>query len=503
MKNTDIVKTTTGKLRGYRENSLSIFKGIPYAEPPIGDLRFRNTVEKEPWEGILEAKEFGCIPPQPYIPASSIKDYPQSEDCLTLNIWTPACDNEKRPVMFWIHGGGFHYGGSASPRYNGEFLSKRGNICVISINYRLGALGNLYVPDEVSNLGFMDMVTALKWVYDNITNFGGDPQNITIFGESAGSTAVCTLLSMPIAIPFIRRAICESGAVDPQGHHAEGGILASEKLFSRLGFKMGDVEALCKISVEKLVEKEAEIRLENWVKREWTGYPPIVDEKKVPEHPLLAISKGSSKNVDLLIGTNLNENTFFSMLTPELQHIDWNGLTDAINTRLRNLFLDKPQIEKLINLFKGSRNNPFDVLNAITTDYIFRYPSIRVAEAKSKYNNNTYMYLFTYRTPVLGGIYKATHALEIPFVFGTLDDTEFGVYPKRDEINSKISEMMMDSWISFARTGNPNHKEIPPWSTYDLDNRYTLLIGNEFKLEKDPLRTERLAMEELPFKYKI
>jgi len=503
MKKTDIIKTTTGKLKGCLEKGLYVFKGIPYAQPPIGDLRYRDPVEKEPWDGILEATEFGPIAPQPYIPASSIKDHPQSEDCLTLNIWTPACDNKKRPVMFWIHGGGFHYGGAPSPRYTGEFLSKRGDVCIITINYRLGALGNLYVPDEVSNFGFMDQVTALKWVYDNIANFGGDPNNITIFGESAGSTAVCTLLSMPAAKPFIRRAICQSGALNPQGHHAEGGILASKTLFSRLGIKPGDIDAIRKISVEKLIKKENKIRLENWEKRVWTGYPPTVDENKIPEHPLLAINKGSSKNVDLLIGTNLNEWTFFSMLTPKLQHINWDMLTEFLNTSLSDLDLDKTQVEKLIFSYRHSRNNPFEVLNAISTDFSFRYPSIRVAEAQTTHNNNTYMYLFTYKTPVMGGVYGATHALEIPFVFGTLNDTEFGVYPKRDEINSKISELMMDSWISFARSGNPNHNEIPPWSTYSIDTRDTLLIGEDIKIEKDPLRTERLAMKELPFKYKV
>jgi len=499
MKKTDIVETATGKLKGFLKNGLHVFKGIPYAQPPIDNLRFKDTVEKEPWEGILEAVEFGPIAPQPDVIGSSIRYHPQSEDCLTLNIWTPACDNGMRPVMFWIHGGAFYYGGAPSPRYNGEFLSQRGDICIITINYRLGALGNLYITDKVSNLGFTDQFTALKWIYNNISNFGGDPNNITIFGESAGSTAVCTLLSMPAAIPFIRRAICQSGAVDPQAHHPEGGLIASENLFSRLGIKMGDVDALRKTSVETLIKTEAEIRLENWTKRDWTGYPPIIDGNKIPEHPLLAIKKGSSKNVDLLIGTNLNENTFFSLLTPELQHIDWNDLTDVLKARFKNYDLDKNQVEKMIHLFKHSRDNPFDVLNAISTNLIFRYPSIRIAEAQSKQNNNTYMYLFTYRTPVLGGIYGATHALEIPFVFGTLDSTEFGVYPKRDDVNTVLSNHIMDSWISFARSGNPNHDKIPEWPAYRVDNRYTLLFGKGIKAEKDPFRTERLAFKELPY----
>jgi len=497
MKNTAIIKSSTGKLKGYLENGLCIFKGIPYAQPPIDDLRFRDPVEKEPWQGILEAVKFGYIAPQPDIVGSSIRYHPQNEDCLTLNIWTPECDNKKRPVMFWIHGGGFHYGGGPSPRYNGEFLSRRGDICVVTINYRLGALGNLYVPDEVSNVGFMDQVAALKWIYDNISNFGGDPNNITVFGESAGSTSVCTLLSMPAAKPFIRRAICQSGAVDPQGHHQEGGILASKTLFSRLGIKPGDINALRNIPIQKIIAKEAEIRLEDWEKRAWTGYPPIIDGSKVPEHPLIAIKKGSSKNIDLLIGTNLNEWTFFSMLNPSLQYVDWGSVFEYIKISLKKLNIDKTQIEKLISTFKSSRNNPFDVLNAISTDFTFRYPSILLAEAQSMQNANIYMYLFSYRTPVSGGVYGATHALEIPFVFGTLDDTEFGVYPQRDDINSRISELMMDSWISFARSGNPNHDGIPSWPTYDRDNRKTILFGKEIKIENDPLRTERLAMEKI------
>jgi para-nitrobenzyl esterase len=194
LKDTVIINTMTGKIRGYTEDGLQIFKGIPYAEPPIGDLRLRDTVPKEPWDGILEAKEFGPIAPQPILEPSSFVGHPQNEDCLTLNIWTPPGVNTKHPVMFWIHGGAFYFGGTPNPSYRGKFLSKIGDLCVVTINYRLGSLGNLYVPDKVSNLGFLDQVTALKWVHENIVNFGGDPNNITIFGESAGSQSFIELL---------------------------------------------------------------------------------------------------------------------------------------------------------------------------------------------------------------------------------------------------------------------------------------------------------------------
>lgn len=497
MKKTDIVNTTTGKIRGYKENGLEVFKGIPYAQPPIGDLRFSDTVEKEPWEGVLEAMKFCPIAPQILLPESTIFSHPQSEDCLTLNIWTPACDNKERPVMFWIHGGAFIFGGTPSPRYNGRFLSQRGNICIVTINYRLGALGNLFVPDKVSNLGFLDQITALKWVQVNISNFGGNPANITLFGESAGSQSICTLLSIPAARGLFRRAICESGSPTPQGHQPESGIRSAEMLFSNLGIKMGDLDALRKIPVKKLIETERKIRMEKMMKRDFSGYPPIIDSIKVPEHPLITIRKGLSKDVDLLVGNNLDEATFFMMLSPQMQNTSWDDLQTSVTLLLSRYNINKNKVEDLIKFFKKSRDDPFDVMSAISTEMGTRYNARKVVEAQLNHSKNAYMYLFTYRTPVQGGRYGATHALEIPFVFGTLNDTEYGVYPKRDEINSQISEKMMDSWISFARTGNPSHAGISEWPTYDTENRYKILFGNETKVEKDPLREERLAVERI------
>jgi len=497
MEKTEVIKTTTGRLRGYLENDLAVFKGIPYAQPPVGNLRFSDTVEKEPWEGILEAVEFSSIAPQTLLPDHPLVSHPQSEDCLTLNIWTPGFDAEKRPVMIWIHGGAFIYGGAPFPRHNGKFLSQRGNICVVTLNYRLGALGNLFVPEKVSNLGFLDQITAIKWVNNNISNFGGNPDNITLFGESAGGHSVCTLLSMPAARGLFHRAICQSGGLDPKVHHPEGGIKAAEKLFSKLSIKMGDLDALRKISVEKLLEAEGKIRMENLVTRDFSGYPPIIDGNKIPEHPLIIIGKGFSKDIDLLVGTNLNEATFFTMLNPQIQNIDWSELPNHIKIFLNRLNLSDEEIKELINLFKINRNTPYEVLNAISTESSFRYHTRNIIEAQLDNSSNVYSFLFTYKTPLQGGIFGATHALEVPFVFGTLDDIEIGIYPKRDEINTKISEQMMDSWISFARIGNPNHEGIPEWPTYDIKNRSTILFGNETKVERDPLREERLAIERI------
>ncbi|MHA2330316.1 MAG: carboxylesterase/lipase family protein, partial [Candidatus Hodarchaeales archaeon] len=479
MNKTEIISTTSGKLRGYKENGLEIFKGIPYAQPPIGDLRFSDTVEKEPWDGILKALEYGPIAPQTLLSDSDLFSHPKSEDCLTLNIWTTACDNNKRPVMFWIHGGAFIFGGAPSPRFNGKFLSQRGDICVVTINYRLGVLGNLFVPDKVSNLGFLDQITALKWVQDNIAEFGGNPANITLFGESAGSQSICTLLSMPAARGLFQRAICESGSPTPQGHQPESGIHSAELLFSNLGIKMGDIDALREMPFEKLIEIDRKTRMEKMEKRDFSGYPPIIDGIRVPEHPFITIGEGLSKDVDLIVGNNLDEATYFMVPNPQMQEFSWDDLQTGVTLLLSRYNLEKNKTEKLINFFKKSKDDPFDVMSAITTELGTRYNARKVVEAQLNHSRNVYMYLFTYRTSVQGGRYGATHALEIPFVFGTLGDEPYRVYPKRDEINSKISEKMMDSWISFAKTGNPNHDGIPKWPTYDIKNRYKILFGNE------------------------
>ena len=304
---------------------------------------------------------------------------------------------------------------------------------------------------------------------------------------------------MPITKPFIRRAICQSGALNSQGHQADGGIAASESLFSKLGIKMGDVDAFRKVSVEDLIKTEAIIRTEqvdfSIVKKEILAYPPFIDGNIVPEHPLIAINNGASRNVDLIIGNNLNEWTFFSMLNPQLQNIDWDELFEYINTTFSRYNSNKKEVEEVINLLKHSRVNPTDVLNAIYTELEFSIPSKNVAEAKTKNNFNTYMYIFNYKTPALEGHLGAIHALKISLIFGTLENIELGYYPKRDEINTRISEQVMDSWISFARSGSPNHEGIPEWPTYDIENRYTILFGSETKIEKDPLHNERLAIK--------
>jgi para-nitrobenzyl esterase len=261
---------------------------------------------------------------------------------------------------------------------------------------------------------------------------------------------------------------------------------------------MGDLDEFRKISADKLLEAENEIRLEamKQKRRDFSGYPPIIDGRIVPENPLAAINNGASKDVDLLIGRNLNESTYFTSLNPQLPKMNWDEMNEYVNLLLSQFEPTKKEVEDVIKIFKKPGKTPFEVMNAISTELTFGAAAINVAEAQCKHNSNVFMYLFSYPTPVQEGILGATHALEIRFVFGTLD-TEFGIYPDRDETNARISEQMMDSWSSFARTGNPNHKNIPEWPTYDLEKRYTLLYGEKTKIEEDPLRTERLALDSI------
>ena len=254
MNKSEVIDTTSGKMQGYKEDDLVIFKGIPYAEPPIDELRFSPPAAKKRWDGVLEATKYGACSYQGYTQLEDLtgKLQPESEDCLNLNIWAPNIDNKKHPVMFWIHGGAFIMGGGIDPMYDGSALARRGDIVVVTINYRLGALGYSYIPDVTVNAGHLDQILALKWVHDNIELFGGDPNNVTIFGESAGGYSVVALAAMPAANGLFHRIIAQSApAIDPKVTKKP-----TKKVMRMLG--AGDINAFRKISPEKIIAAQNE-----------------------------------------------------------------------------------------------------------------------------------------------------------------------------------------------------------------------------------------------------
>ncbi len=495
MNKTAIIETKSGKVQGYKQNGLEIFKGIPYAEPPIGDLRFCPPVVKKPWDGVLDATKYGYCSVQGY---TALEDYfgklqPESEDCLNLNIWTPAADNNKRPVMFWIHGGAFIMGGGIDPLYDGSALARRGDVVVVTINYRLGALGYLYVPGVTANVGQLDQILALEWVRDNIELLGGDPNNVTIFGESAGGYAVVTLPGMPAAKGLFHHIIAHSSPnIDPQVSEK-----ITKSLMRSLGIKKGDIDALREAPSEKIIEAQKKISA-----KELLAFRPLIDGDTLPVHPLKAFQKGDFKDIDLMIGSNLEETKLFTALDPayaNLSGADWEkrmfgflALMGIGNNK------SKAIIETYIEARKGKLSTEAkELMNALMTDMMFRIPTIRLLEAQSKHQFNTFNYLFTWQSPGFDGNLGACHALEIPFVFGTLDlpnmDQFSGTGPDADA----LSEKMMDAWIAFARNGNPNHEGIMEWPSYDAKKRATMFFGKENKVVNAAFDEERAAWDGL------
>jgi len=497
MNKTAIIETKSGKIQGYTENGLQIFKGIAYAEPPIGDLRFRQPVAKKSWDDVLDATKYGHCAFQAY---SQLEEWfgklqPESEDCLNLNIWTPKADNNKRPVMFWIHGGAFTIGGGIDPLYDGSALAKRGDLVVVTINYRLGMFGYLYVPGKTINVGQFDQILALKWVQDNIELFGGDPNNVTIFGESAGGYAVVTLSAMPAAKGLFHKVIAQSAPFIDLSIND----ITTKKLMRKFGLKRGDIDGLRKIAAEKIIEGQNKYFEEN--PREILALRPLIDGDTIPIHPLNAFQKGDCKQIDFMIGTTLDEFKLFSALDPNAFDVSDEESEKLLLGYLGTLGIASNKGKAILNTYKKAREGKFstdpkEIMSALITDAIFRIPTIRLLEAQRPHQPNTYNYMFTWQTPALDGILGACHALELPFVFGNLDlplmDRFVGKNP-----NKALSEKMMDAWIAFARTGNPNHDGIPEWAPYDKEKRTTMFFGDKCEAVNAAFDKERAAWDGL------
>ncbi len=499
MKKTEIITTKSGKIQGIHENGLDIFKGIPFAEAPINDLRFCPPVKKKIWEGVLEVTEFGPTSPQPDSEFRSLLgELPTAnEDCLNLNIWTPGSDNQKRPVMFWIHGGSFDWGGGATKFYNGTALAKHGNVVVITINYRLGALGYSYIPDLTANAGQLDQVAALKWVRDNIEFFGGDPRNVTIFGESAGGYAVLTLPAMPAAKGLFHKVIAQSAPY----FVPEVSTKNTRSLMRKLKLKRGDIEGFRKIPHEKIIETQQEMTNEKTLN--FLPFRPVIDGVSIPEHPLKTFQDGKCSDIKFMIGSNLNETKIFTAFSPELQERVNNSGELLISMGLGMIGI-QADTKNMFEIYKEAREGKFsteteEIFHAIFTDIMFRIPTIRFLEAQCIHQPNTYNYMFTWETSAFGGIAGSPHAMEIPFVFNTINVKSKG---NVDLVGTgldaeALSEKVMDAWIAFAHTGDPNHEGIPNWPSYDKEKRATMFLGKECKVVNDAFGKEREAWDGL------
>ena len=401
--------------------------------------------------------------------------------------------------MVWLHGGGFQVGSGSHPVTDGTNLAARGNVVVVSLNHRLNIYGFLYLeevcgPDFAGSgvAGMLDIVLALKWVRDNIEAFGGDPSNVTIFGESGGGRKVSVLMGMPAARDLFHKAIIESG---PHPRCIPGKIATrlASRYFEYLGLKVGDVASLQALSVRELynqfvrfIEKTDDPMLKGGM---WL-LSPVVDGKYLPANPFSPASAESS-HVPLIIGTNKNEAALQLATIPGIADIDETQLLE----RLRRVVGDR--VEEVLSVYRRNRpgESRYDLLTIISSEDRHLL-SVETAEEKVKQRSApVYMYLFTWESN--HGLYKAAHTMEIPFVFRNLDAT-FIVGTK--ENRSTLSDIMSDAWIAFAQTGNPNHPALPKWEPFEIKNRATMIFNVPTKLEYDPWREERLAWREIPAK---
>jgi para-nitrobenzyl esterase len=492
-----VVETSYGKVEGVRQGAVTVWKGIPYAKAPVGPLRFRPPQPPEPWAGVRAAAEFGPGCPQPPAPAGSIlprREFAQSEDCLSLNVWSPAADGAARPVMVWIHGGAFTGGTGQSPSYDGASFAERGDLVAVTINYRLGFLGFLHLADvggeayaASGNSGILDQIAALEWVHDNIAAFGGDPARVTIFGESAGGMAVGTLMGAPAAQGLFQRAIPQSGAAHNAFSREHAAQIAEEAL-NELGIGRDNLQALAELPVEKLLAAQIKLTLANAGRG--LVCQPVVDGVVLKQRAIDAIAAGSAAGVATLVGSNRDENRLFTAMDPRMAEVP------ALERRAA-AGLGQETAARLADGYQAANPSASReaVLNDVLTDSVFRIPAVRLAERQAEQDAPVWLYRFDWRTPLLDGKLGACHALEIPFVFNTLDEPGIGALTGDSPARQRLADVMHDSWIAFARGGDPSTPALPAWPAYDATRRATMIFDEECRVEDDPQGAERRLWE--------
>jgi len=487
-----LAQTACGTVRGRHRRGVQLFAGIPYAEPPVGDRRFAPPTPHDSWDGTRDALRFGKAAPQ--LPGEGLTNrvlLAWDEDCLTLNVVTPAADDARRPVYVWIHGGAYQHGQGATPWYDGTSFAIRGDIVVVTINYRLGALGFCHLSPHLGDRfasagvnGFLDQLAALGWVRDNIAAFGGDPDRVTVGGESAGAFSVCNVLASPHAAGLVHRAIAQSGAAH-NTHDPESGKEISTQFLAALGEP--NAAELLEIGADRILEAQQQVIVERSTRPSHGPEPfyPVWGHEALPRAPHELIAEGAGSEVGLLTGTNEDEMALW-------------GVTGLSEDRVhRYTARMSPDADAVLACYRQRLSDVEAgwVACAIATDRVFRVPAIRLAENRHANGAATWMYRFSWDSRAFEGQFGAAHALEIPFTFNTLDGPGTDVFLGEGPRPDALAETMHDSWIAFIRHGDPSTSALGDWPPYEPDCRLVMDLDDECGLLADPESDEREIWE--------
>jgi para-nitrobenzyl esterase len=499
---TPVVATSNGPVRGYRDGGVDIFKGLRYAAAPVGALRFQPPKRPTPWTTPADALSLGApaiqsgLAPGEPTGGRSAGDPPApgqpgtDEDCLFLNLWTPALDEGRRPVMVWLHGGGFANGSGGAAMYDGAALARRGDVVTVTVNHRLNVFGYLHLGELGGHpssgvAGMLDIVLVLEWVRDNIARFGGDPGNVTIFGESGGGWKVSLLQAMPAAHGLFHRAIIQSGP-GLRALETDAATATARKVLAAVGIEAGELHKLETLSAREIQQASETLGADTLMR----AFSPCLDGIALPRHSFDPDAAPLSADVPVMVGTNKDEATLFLFRDPRFGKFTDEDLqrrakaavgerADSLITALRRQFPDY---------------SPTHLICALQTITTMWASSVTLAERKHAQGAApVYMYMLAWETPVARGSLKSPHALEIPLVFDNVEAARSFV--GRGEAPQSLAEQMAPAWLAFARTGDPNAGGNPHWPAYDADRRSTMIFDLESRVEGDPWSQLRRIMQ--------